>query len=108
MLAQQSGTSTLTVFMYPIWSEIERFVIGSYELTYDQGKVGANSFNVGVKVIPNMEADKNRHFLSKFKMVINREQLNLTRCFIHQTNSNCLNFHGIEWFYDWFRNKNAI
>ena len=104
MLARQLGTSTLTVLLYPIWSEIERFVIGSYELTYDQGKVGANSFNVGVKVIPNMEADKNRHFLSKFKMVINREQLNLTRCFIHQTNSNCLNFHGIKWFYGWLRN----
>ena len=58
MLARQSGTSTRTVLLYPIWSEIERFVIGSYELTYDQGKVGANSFNVGVKVIPNMEADK--------------------------------------------------
>ena len=34
--------------------------------------------------------------------------MNLTRCFIHQTNSNCLNFHGIEWFYVWLRNQNVI
>ena len=65
MLARQSGTSTLTVLLYPIWSEMERFVIGSYELTYDQGKVGANSFNVGIRVITNKEAAKNRQFYVK-------------------------------------------
>ena len=41
-------------------------------------------------------------------MVIYWETLNLTRCFIHQTNSNHLNFHGIEWFYDWSSNKQII
>ena len=95
-LLDSLGTSTLTVLLYSIWSEIDRFVIWSSELTHDQCKVGANSFNVGVGVIANEEAAKNRQFFSKFPMVINREKLHFTRCFINQTNSNHLNFHGIE------------
>ena len=94
-LLNSLGTSFLIVLLYSIWSEINRFVIGSSELTHDQCKVGANSFNVGVGVITNKEAAKNRQFLSKFPMVINREKLHFSRCFIHQTNSDRLNFHGI-------------
>ena len=61
------GTSFLIVWLYSIWSEINRFVIGSSELTHDQYKVGTNSFNVGVVVIANKEAAKNRQFLPAAK-----------------------------------------
>ena len=64
-LLDSLGTSTLTVLLYSIWSEIDRFVIWSSELTHDQCKVGANSFNVGVGVITNKEAAKNRQFFVK-------------------------------------------
>ena len=53
-------------------------------------------------------ASKTGNFLPKVKMFIIWETLNFTWCFVHQTNSNCLNFHGIEWFYDWSRNKQVI
>ena len=61
-LLNSLGTSTLIVLLYSIWSEINRFVIGSSELTHDQCKVGANSFN---GVIANKEAAKNRQFFVK-------------------------------------------
>ena len=44
---------------------------------------------------PTRKQPKTGNFLSKFPMVINREKLHFTRCFIHQTNSDRLNFHGI-------------
>ena len=53
-------------------------------------------------------ASKTGNFLPKVKMFIIWETLNFTWCFVHQTNSNCLNFLGIEWFYDWSRNKQVI
>ena len=53
-------------------------------------------------------ASKTGNFLPKVKMFIIWETLNFTWCFVHQTNSNCLNFHGIEWSYDWSRNKQVI
>ena len=53
-------------------------------------------------------ASKTGNFLPKVKMFIIWETLNFTWCFVHQTNSNCLNFHGIEWLYDWSRKKNVI
>ena len=64
-LLDSLGTSTLTLLLYSIWSEIDRYVIGSSELTHDQCKVGANSFNVGVRVITNKEAARNRQFFVK-------------------------------------------
>ena len=64
-LLNSLGTSTLTVLLYSIWSEIDRFVIGNSELTHDQCKVGANSFNVGVGVITNKEAAKIGNFFVK-------------------------------------------
>ena len=69
-LLDSLGTSTLTVLLYSIWSEIDRFVIWSSELTHDQCKVGAesaDSFNVGVRVIANKEAAKNRQFFVKIQ-----------------------------------------
>ena len=53
-------------------------------------------------------ASKTGIFLPKLMMVIYWETLNLTWCFIHQKYSNRLNFHGIGWLYDWFRNKQII
>ena len=63
-LLGSQGPCTLTVLLYSIWSEIDRF-IGSSELTHYQCKVGANSFKVGVRVITNKKADKNRQFFVK-------------------------------------------
>ena len=94
--------------MYSIWSEIPIHVIRNSKLTHDQRKGNGSSFNVGIWVPAIEHTSKTWNFLLKFIMVSNWETLNFTRCFIHQTNSNCLNFHGIKWLYDWSRNKNVI
>ena len=48
-------------------------------------------------------SEQMRKKFRKFTKPVKGEKIDFARCFIHQTNSTCLNFHGIEWFCDRLR-----
>ena len=48
-------------------------------------------------------SEQNRKKFWEFMKVIKWVKTNFARYFIHQTNSTCLNSHGIKWFCDWLR-----